>query len=54
MNEAFERYRFPNSSPKKIFIARNTDEENGQPMGFQLKLELGEENARMQLEGKDV
>lgn len=54
MNEAFEKYSFPYSSPKKIFIPRITEKETEQHMVFQLKLDFSEEMAEGQLRANEV
>jgi hypothetical protein len=50
MNEAFERYHFPCSSPKKIFIPRATENDTDQRFAFQLQLDLteGDENGLLE------
>lgn len=54
MNEAFEKHRFPCSSPKKIFIPRVSEENTGQQIAFQLKLEFDEGATRGITEGENV
>lgn len=54
MNEAFEKYSFPYSSPKKIFISRATEKDTGQQMALQLKLDFSEGDTKEQLKENEV
>jgi hypothetical protein len=54
MNEAFEKYSFPYSSPKKIFISLVTEKETEQRIAFQLKLDFSEGTGEGQSRANEV
>ena len=54
MNEAFERYQFPCSSPKKIFIPRITETDADHQFVVQLQLDLPQADEKGLLEEQKV
>ncbi|CAM4342303.1 hypothetical protein L1N85_21860 [Paenibacillus alkaliterrae] len=54
MNEAFERYQFPYSSLKKIFIPRVTEKDTDHQFVIQLQLDLPQADEKGQLEEQKV
>jgi hypothetical protein len=52
MNDAFQKFNFPQSNPKKIIIPRVSDKDTNLQKGVQLKLNLDEEDFNNK--GKEV
>lgn len=54
MNKAFEKYDFPQSSPKKILIPRVTQKDTQSQVAFQLKLDFMEQDSQDNIKEKEV
>ncbi|WP_417898462.1 hypothetical protein ABN702_20525 [Bacillus haimaensis] len=54
MNKAFEKYDFPQSSPKKVIIPRVINKDAQLQVAFQLKLDLTEPDSKGNLKEKEV
>jgi hypothetical protein len=54
MNKAFEKYDFPQSSPKKVLIPRVAPKDTLSQVVFQLKLDFVEQDSKDNIEAKEV
>lgn len=54
MNEAFQKYDFPQSNPKKILIPRVSQKDKQPKVGFQLNLDFMEQESKDNMKEKRV
>ncbi|WP_176483791.1 hypothetical protein [Bacillus sp. FJAT-45066] len=54
MNKAFEKYDFPQSTPKKIIIPRGIQKDTQSQVAFQLKLDFMEQESKDNIKDKGV
>ncbi|MBT2683375.1 hypothetical protein [Bacillus sp. ISL-37] len=54
MNKTFQKYDFPQSSPKKILIPRVIHKDTQPKVAFQLKLDFMEQDSKDNTEEKGV